>query len=71
MIFLASLPSSSASLQAVPPIVSPSPGNIARFAGRLIVLMLAGFLLLAHGCHGDEDNELFARAATHSLPLKK
>ena len=25
------------------------------------VLLLAGFLLFAHGCHGDEDNELFAR----------
>ena len=24
-------------------------------------LLLAGFLLFAHGCHGDEDNELFAR----------
>jgi len=25
------------------------------------LLLLAGFLLFAHGCHGDEDNELFAR----------
>jgi len=24
------------------------------------VLLLGGFLFLAHGCHGDEDNELFA-----------
>ena len=24
------------------------------------LLLLAGFLLFAHGCHGDEDNELFA-----------
>ncbi len=24
-------------------------------------LLLAGWLLFAHGCHGDEDNELFAR----------
>ena len=24
------------------------------------VLLLGGFLLLAHGCHGNEDNELFA-----------
>jgi hypothetical protein len=23
-------------------------------------LLLAGYLLFAHGCHGDEDNELFA-----------
>lgn len=24
-------------------------------------LLLAGYILIAHGCHGDEDNELFAR----------
>jgi hypothetical protein len=23
-------------------------------------LVFAGYLLFAHGCHGDEDNELFA-----------
>lgn len=23
-------------------------------------LLLVGFLVFAHGCHGDEDNELFA-----------
>jgi hypothetical protein len=26
-----------------------------------VALALAGYLLFAHGCHGDEDNELFAR----------
>jgi len=26
----------------------------------LAVLLLAGYLLICHGCHGDEDNELFA-----------
>jgi hypothetical protein len=25
-------------------------------------LLLAGYLLFAHGCHGDEDNELFTWA---------
>ena len=25
--------------------------------------LLAGYLLSCHGCHGDEDNELFARAS--------
>jgi hypothetical protein len=25
----------------------------------LVVLVLAGYLLFCHGCHGDEDNELF------------
>ena len=27
----------------------------------LLFVLVAGLLLLAHGCHGDEDNELFAR----------
>ncbi len=29
---------------------------------RLLFLLVlaAGYLLFAHGCHGDEDNELFA-----------
>ena len=26
----------------------------------LLVLLLAGYLLFCHGCHGDEDTELFA-----------
>ena len=26
-----------------------------------IFLLLAGYLLFAHGCHPDEDTELFAR----------
>ena len=25
-----------------------------------LLALLAGYLLFAHGCHGDEDNELFA-----------
>jgi len=28
---------------------------------RLGWLLLVGYLLFAHGCHGDEDTELFAR----------
>jgi hypothetical protein len=28
------------------------------------LIMLCGFLVFAHGCHGDEDNELFARIIT-------
>lgn len=27
----------------------------------LALVFLAGYLLFCHGCHGDEDNELFAR----------
>jgi hypothetical protein len=29
-----------------------------------IPLLIAGFLLFAHGCHGDEDNELLAIVGT-------
>jgi hypothetical protein len=36
--------------------------------GRLIVfagfLLLAGYWLWCHGCHGDEDNELLSRSST-------
>src|SRR5260370_42491593 len=33
-------------------------------------LLLAGYLLLCHGCHGDEDNELFAASEVISLSQK-
>jgi hypothetical protein len=26
----------------------------------VVLVLLAGYLLFCHGCHGDEDNELFA-----------
>jgi hypothetical protein len=26
----------------------------------VVLLLLGGLILFAHGCHGDEDNELFA-----------
>ena len=33
-----------------------------RSRGVVVALaLLAGYLLFCHGCHGDEDNELFAR----------
>jgi hypothetical protein len=25
----------------------------------VVLLLLGGLILFAHGCHGDEDNELF------------
>ena len=28
-----------------------------------VVLLLAGYALFCHGCHGDEDNELFLQMA--------
>jgi len=33
--------------------------------GWLFWLLLLGYLLFAHGCHGDEDNELFIRLKQH------
>jgi hypothetical protein len=36
---------------------------VARFA---LALLLAGYLLFAHGCHGDEDNELFGASVTQT-----
>ena len=39
--------------------------GVCRFLARYgLALLLAGYLLFAHGCHGDEDNELFTAAAT-------
>jgi hypothetical protein len=29
----------------------------------LALALLAGYLLFCHGCHGDEDNELFLQMA--------
>jgi hypothetical protein len=31
-----------------------------------ILLLLAGFLLFAHGCHGDEDTELLTQFVVNS-----
>jgi hypothetical protein len=35
-----------------------------RWVTRAALLLLVGYLLFAHGCHGDEDTELFARSAS-------
>jgi len=39
-------------------------GSKTEYGGRryLTALLLAGLLVVCHGCHGDEDNELFACA---------
>jgi hypothetical protein len=34
------------------------------------MLLLAGYLLFAHGCHGDEDNELFLRLGGPDITAK-
>ncbi|HZT81974.1 MAG TPA: hypothetical protein VFA26_17240 [Gemmataceae bacterium] len=40
----------------------PTPPAIRRWDRWAFLLLLAGYLLFCHGCHGDEDNELFALA---------
>jgi hypothetical protein len=44
--------------------------SLARLAGAAGLVILAAYLLFAHGCHGDEDNELFSvvRRVTQSTP---
>jgi hypothetical protein len=36
-------------------------GGVLRLWKLATVLAVAGYLLFAHGCHGDEDNELLLR----------
>ncbi len=36
-----------------------------RFFASLFWLLVAGFFIVCHGCHGDEDNELSAPLDTH------
>ena len=44
-----------------------------RWIYGLAFLLLGGYLLFAHGCHGDEDNELFTalRSFAKQSPAKK
>jgi hypothetical protein len=32
-----------------------------RWGAMLLLALLAGLLIVSHGCHGDEDTELFTR----------
>jgi len=44
----------------VAPPCDPAPSPIRRRPWRLVILLLlTGLLVFAHGCHGDEDTELF------------
>lgn len=45
-----------------PPEAKPAVVPISVPIKSAIVLALSGYLLLAHGCHGDEDTELFTGA---------
>jgi hypothetical protein len=40
----------------------PAPPRRRGWIYVMAALLLGGYLLFAHGCHGDEDNELFAAA---------
>jgi hypothetical protein len=31
-----------------------------------VLLIVGGYLLFSHGCHGDEDNELFGSSSRHA-----
>lgn len=44
-----------------PPAVSFSPAAGLRLVRWSVYILLAAHFLLAHGCHGDEDNELLVR----------
>jgi hypothetical protein len=44
-------------------------GKIVQIARWGLLALLAGYLLFAHfGCHGDEDNELFAALKGYRPP---
>jgi hypothetical protein len=43
-----------------PPPAPPEPARPRGWWRYAAALLLCGYLLFAHGCHGDEDNELFA-----------
>ncbi len=47
------------------PTLDESPKQVAPAADRgwlwVPMVLMLGYLLFAHGCHGDEDNELFMR----------
>ena len=36
-----------------------------------VVLLLAGYALFCHGCHGDEDNELLVQAGPAAFQVDR
>jgi hypothetical protein len=50
-----------------PPATLPAPSPQRRPWRFAVFLLLAGFLLFAHGCHGDEDTELRLRPWIEAL----
>jgi hypothetical protein len=47
----------------VGPVVRSAPR---RWRRRLLGALVIGYLLFCHGCHGDEDTELFTKMSTSS-----
>lgn len=45
-----------------------APSGLKQHGYRWPLLLLAGYLLFAHGCHGDEDNELFSANVGQEIP---
>jgi hypothetical protein len=41
------------------PVRRPEAGQRRRRWAWVVLALAAGYLLFCHGCHGDEDNELF------------
>ena len=50
-----------------PTAAAPAETIVRRYFWPL--LLLAGYLLFAHGCHGDEDNELFSANAGQEMSV--
>jgi hypothetical protein len=46
-----------------------SPNNIREWISWGAFVVLAGYALFCHGCHGNEDNELFAQGWGPSFSL--
>jgi len=50
----------------------PIPAHLSEETGTprrrvwVALALLAGYLLSCHGCHGDEDNELFVATRIHA-----
>lgn len=42
-----------------PEVITAKQRGLTTFAKCLLAAWLLGSLLFAHGCHGNEDNELF------------
>jgi hypothetical protein len=51
------------------PVDTFSPNNIPGWVSWGAIVVLAGYALFCHGCHGNEDNELLAQGKRPSFSL--